>query len=79
MQKLGFSIFCVLSLDFENCLLLGLIKHYRNRVSAEFCVFVVEREKNRLQKMITGISGFGFCLSKNGCFVTHICFQKMLC
>ena len=26
--------------------------------------------------MITGISGFGFFSSKNGRFVTHICFSK---
>ena len=26
--------------------------------------------------MITGISGFGFFWSKNGCFVTHIFFKK---
>ena len=31
VQKLGFSIFCVLSLNFENSLFLGLPKHYKNR------------------------------------------------
>ena len=31
VQKLGFSIFCVLSLKFENSLFLGLPKHYKNR------------------------------------------------
>ena len=40
-----------------------------------FEVFVVEREESR-QKMITGISGFGFLWSKNGRFVTHIFFPK---
>ena len=32
--------------------------------------FVFEREK-KARKMITGISEFGFFLSKNGRFVTH--------
>ena len=31
VQKLGFSIFCVLSLNIENYLFLGLLKHYKNR------------------------------------------------
>ena len=31
VQKLGFSIFCALSLKFENSLFLGLLKHYKNR------------------------------------------------
>ena len=31
VQKLGFSIFCVLSLNVENSLFLGLLKHYKNR------------------------------------------------
>ena len=31
VQKLGFSVFCVLSLNFENSLFLGLPKHYKNR------------------------------------------------
>ena len=31
VQKLGFSIFCVLGLHFENYLFLDLLKHYKNR------------------------------------------------
>ena len=31
VQKLGFSIFCVLSLKFEISPFLGLLKHYKNR------------------------------------------------
>ena len=38
--------------------------------------FVVERGEKGKNKMITGISGFGFFWSKNGHFVTHICFSK---
>ena len=45
VQKLGFSVFCVLSLNFENYLFFGLLKHYKIGVSANFCVFVVEREE----------------------------------
>ena len=37
---------------------------------------VVEREENRQKKMITGIYEFWFFWSKNGRFVTHICFPK---
>ena len=60
VQKLGFSIFSVLSLNFEKFLFLGLPKHYKIGVSAILCVFIAEREENRQKKMITGISGFGF-------------------
>ena len=74
--KIGFffSIFCVFSLNFENSLLLGLLKHYKIGVSANFGVFLLLPEKKR-QKMITGISGFVY-LSKNGRFVTQNCFSK---
>ena len=75
MRKLGFSIFCVLGLNKKIINFLGLLKHYKIVVSANFGVFVVEREK-RAKKMITGIPGFGFFLSKNGRFVTHNCFSK---
>ena len=57
VQKLGFSIFSVLSLNFAN--FLGLLKHYKIGVSAIFGFFVVEKEENR-QKMITGIYEFWF-------------------
>ena len=59
-QKLGFSSFCVLSLNFENYLFLGLLKHYKNRVSANCCVFCCCKRRKRQKKKITGISGFGF-------------------
>ena len=39
-----------------------------------FCV--VEREENRQKKMITEIYKFWVFWSKNGRFVTHICFPK---
>ena len=63
VQKLGFSNFSVLSSFFENYLFLGLLKHYKIGVSADVCVFVVEREEKG-KKMITGISGFGFFVQK---------------
>ena len=47
LQKLGFSIFCVLSLKFEISPFLGLLKHYKIGVSANFDVFVVGREKRQ--------------------------------
>ena len=45
VQKLGFSIFCVLSLNLEKLIFWGLQKHYKIGVSANFGVFVVEREE----------------------------------
>ena len=39
VQKLGFSIFCVSSLNFEKFSFLGLLKHYKIGVSANFCAF----------------------------------------
>ena len=37
--KIGFSIFCVLSLNFESYLFLGLLKHYKHRGFSYFFVF----------------------------------------
>ena len=50
VQKLGFSIFCVLSLKFENSLFLGLLKHYKDRGFSRFLFFVVEREETSKKK-----------------------------
>ena len=41
-----------------------------------FVFFVFEREENRQKKMITEIYKFWVFWSKNGRFVTHICFPK---
>ena len=60
---MGFSIFSVLSLNVETSLFLGLLKHYKNRVSANFCVVVAREEKGK-KNMITEISGFGFFCPK---------------
>ena len=47
---MGFSIFRVLSLNFENSLFC-LLKHYKNRGFQHFWGFyVVEREENRQKK-----------------------------
>ena len=45
MQKLGFSSFSVLSLDFENSLFLGLPKHYKNRGFSNYLCFLLLKEK----------------------------------
>ena len=37
---------------------------------------VVEREENKQKNMITGIYEIKFFWSKNGRFVTHMCFPK---
>ena len=76
MQKLGFSIFSVLSLNFGNSLFLGLLKHNKNRGFSNFGVSVIEREENKQKKMITGIYEFRFFGSKNGRFVTQCFLQQ---
>ena len=50
VQKLGFPIFCVLTLKFENSLFLGLLKHYEIGVSADFCVFCCCKRRKRQKK-----------------------------
>ena len=62
-------------LNLENSFF-GLPKHYKRGVSANFCVFVVEREEKGNKIMIT-VSGFGF-LSKKWPFRDEkTVFQKM--
>ena len=48
--KFGFPIFSVLSLNFENSLFLGLLKHYKNRGFSEFLCFVLLKEKKTGKK-----------------------------
>ena len=50
VQKLGFPIFSVLSLNFENSLFLGLLKHYKNRGFSNFLCFVLLKEKKTGKK-----------------------------
>ena len=50
VQKLGFSIFSVLSLNFENSHFLGLLKHYKNRGFCRFLCFLFLKEKKIGQK-----------------------------
>ena len=50
VQKLGFSIFSVLSLNFENSLFLGLLKHYKNRGFSSFWCFLLLIEKKTGKK-----------------------------
>ena len=76
VQKLGFPIFSVLSLNFENSLFLGLLKHYKNRGFSRFLCFLFLKEKKIGKKKITEIYKFWVFWSKNGRFVTHICFPK---
>ena len=74
-QKLGFSSFCVLSLNFENYLFLGLLKHYKNRVSANCCVFCCCKRRKRQKKKYWNF-WIWFFWSKNGRFVTQNCFPQ---
>ena len=50
VQNLGFSIFSVLSLNYENSLFLGLLKHYKNRGFSTFLCFVLLKEKKTGKK-----------------------------
>ena len=50
VQKLGFQIFSVLSLNFENSLFLGLLKHYKNRGFSKILCFVLLKEKKTGKK-----------------------------
>ena len=75
VQKLGVSMFCV-KLKFWKLSFLGLLKHNKIGVSANVYALCCWKRRNRQTEMITGISGFGFVLSKNGRFMTHICFSK---
>ena len=75
VQKLGFSIFSVLSIKFENSFF-GLLKHYKNRGFSIFCVFCCWERRKQAKKMITGIYEIKFFWSNNGRFVTHMCFPK---
>ena len=74
--KIGFSIFSVLSYFFANSLFLALLKHYKNRGFSKFGFFVVEREGNRQKTKDNWNLWILVFWSKNGHFVTHICFPK---
>ena len=50
VQKLGFPIFCVLSLNFQNSLFLGLLKHYKNRGFSWFLCFLLLWGKKKAKK-----------------------------
>ena len=50
VQKLGLPIFSVLSLNFENSLFLGLLKHYKNRGFSKNLCFVLLKEKKTGKK-----------------------------
>ena len=64
VQKLGFSIFSVLSLNFENSLFGGLLKHYKNRGLSNCLGFFVVAREDRRKKMTIGISEFWFFCPK---------------
>ena len=77
VQKLGFPIFSVLSLNFENSPFLGLLKHYKNRGFSKIVCFVLLKEKKTgKKKLITGIYEFGIFWSKNGFRDAHLLFKK---
>ena len=74
--KIGLFKFQCFKLFFWKVSFLGLLKHNKNRGFSKFGVFLLLKEKKIGQKMITEIYKFGFFWSKNGRFVTHICFPK---
>ena len=79
VQKLGFSIFSVLSLSFENSLFLGLLKHYENRGFSNFLCFCCWKGRKQAKEMITGISGFWFFWSKMAVSWRICFFKKKVC
>ena len=50
VQKLGFSIFSVLSLNFKNSLFLGVLKHYTNRGFSIILCFLFWRRRKWANK-----------------------------
>ena len=56
---------------------LGFLKHYENRGFSNFFVWFCCWKGRKQAKIITGISGFWFFWSKNGRFVTHMCFSML--
>ena len=75
VQKLGFSIFCILILNFENSPFLGLLKHYKKGFQLMLVFFVVQREEKGKKNDNWNFWIWVF-LSNAGRFVTHICFSK---
>ena len=61
---------------FEKLSFLGLLKHHKIEVSANFCGFCCCKRRS---KKDTWNFWFGFFLSKIGRFVTHICSSKRPC
>ena len=74
--KIGLFNFQCFKLIFWNSLFLGLLKHYKIGVSANLWFFVVEREENRPKNNDNWNLWILVFLSKNGRFVTQICFPK---
>ena len=66
--------FKFLCFEFLKILFLWLPKHYKSRGFTNVLCLLLLKERKKANK-ITGISVF--CLSKNGRFVTHICFSKI--
>ena len=71
-----FSIFSVLSLNFENSLFFGLLKHYKIGVSAFLGFFCYCKRRKKQKKMITGISEFWFFVQKWPFRDAHLFFKK---
>ena len=74
--KIGFFKFLCFELIFGKFSFFSLLKHYKNRGFSRFLCFLFLKKKKGKKKMITGISEFGFFLSKNGRFMTHNFFPK---
>ena len=76
VQNLVFSIFSVLSYFFENSLFLGWLKHYKNRVSADFGVFCFWKRRNRQKKDNWNLQILGFLVQKRPFRDTQLLFKK---
>ena len=71
--KIGFFNFQCFKFKFWKFCFFGLLKHYKNRGFSNFLCFLFLKEKKTGKKTFYE---FWLFWSKNGRFVTHICFQK---
>ena len=79
VQKFFFSNFCVLSLNFENSLFLGLLKHYKNRGFSQFLWFLLLKKKKKAKNNDNWNFWFGFFLVQKWPFRdAHLFFKKNL-
>ena len=76
--KIGFFKFLCFKFIFWKFSFLGLLKHYKNKGFSRILCFLSLKEKKKPEKMIIGISGFGFFCPKMAVSWRASAFQKKL-